>query len=168
MLRFGPSWRAGGAETRGIRVEPPLLTEPTAMTPSSAASVLVVEDDESARSGYVEYLVCAGYDATGMPDAISALPMVLAHPPAVVITDIMMPGMNGFELAAALRADARTRELPVIGLTANWTVDIHSRAAAVRMCALLLKPFTPSHLVAELDRVMSGAPTRSASQANRF
>lgn len=147
-------------------MDPRLLRESVAMTPSPGASVLVVEDDESARCGYVEYLLCAGYHATGMPDAVSALPVVLAQPPAVVITDIMMPGMNGFELAAALRADARTRELPVIGLTANWTADIHSRAAAVRMCAILLKPFTPSHLVAELDRAMNG--TRPAAQPTKL
>lgn len=127
------------------------------MTPFSAGPVLVVEDDTNALSGYVEYLVDAGYDATGLADAITALPLVLHRPPAAVITDIMLPGMNGFELAAALRADVRTREVPVIGLTANWTADIHSRAAAVHMCAILLKPFTPSHLVAELDRVLKGA-----------
>lgn len=126
------------------------------MTPFSAGTVLVVEDDTNALSGYVEYLVDAGYDATGMADAISALPLVLHRPPAAIITDIMLPGMNGFELTAALRADARTREVPVIGLTANWTADIHSRAAAVHMCAILLKPFTPSHLVAELDRAIKG------------
>lgn len=124
------------------------------MDPSPSAPVLVVEDDGSALSGYIEYLATAGYEVTGVADAVQALPLALRRPPEAVITDIMLPGMSGFELAAALRADVRTRHVPVIGLTAHWTPEVRTRAADVRMHAVLLKPFTPSHLVAELERVL--------------
>ena len=123
--------------------------------------ILVVEDDGNTLTGYMEFLASAGFNPTGVPDATSALPIALRNPPDVVVTDITLPGMSGFELAAALRADIRTRHVPVIGLTAHWTPLVRSRAADVKMQAILLKPCIPSHLVAELERVL-GRPCRSA------
>lgn len=123
----------------------------------SALPVLVVEDDQQALSGYVEFLALSGFDARGHDDAREALPVALRHPPGAVVTDITLPGMSGFELAAALRADVRTRHVPIIGLTAHWTPDVRARAAEVGMHVVLLKPCTPSHLVAELGRVLKPA-----------
>lgn len=117
-------------------------------------AVLIVEDDGHALSGYVEYLSTAGYDVTGVADGASALAVALQRVPEVVITDITMPGMSGFELAAALRNDSRTRAVPVIGMTAHWTRDVHMRAADVNMATVLLKPCAPAHLAAELRRVL--------------
>jgi CheY-like chemotaxis protein len=118
-------------------------------------AVLIVEDDCHALSGYVEYLSTAGYDVTGVADGASALEAALQHTPEVVITDITMPGMSGFELAAALRRDDRTRTIPVIGMTAHWTREVHTRAADVNMATILLKPCAPAHLAAELRRVLA-------------
>lgn len=117
-------------------------------------AVLIVEDDCHTLSGYIEYLSTAGYDVTGAADATSALAAALQRAPEVVITDITLPGMSGFELAAALRKDARTRAIPVIGMTAHWTREVHTRAADVNMAAVLLKPCAPAHLAAELRRVL--------------
>ena len=117
-------------------------------------AVLIVEDDGHALSGYVEYLSTAGFDVTGVADAASALAVALQRVPEVVITDITMPGMSGFELAAALRNDSRTRAVPVIGMTAHWTRDVHTQAADVKMATILLKPCAPAHLAAELRRVL--------------
>jgi DNA-binding response OmpR family regulator len=119
--------------------------------------VLIVEDDANALSGYVEFLTAAGFDPTGVPNGADALPLALNNPPAAVVTDITLPGMNGFELAAALRADVRTRGIPIIGLTAHWSADVHSRARDVSMQVILSKPCIPGHLVAELERVLGRA-----------
>ena len=119
--------------------------------------VLIVEDDPNALSGYLEFLSAAGFEPTGVGNGAEALPLALRNPPAALVTDIMLPGMNGFELAAALRGDARTRSIPIIGLTAHWTADVHARANDVAMQVMLLKPCVPSHLVAELDRVLGRA-----------
>ena len=117
-------------------------------------AILIVEDDCHALSGYVEYLSTAGYDVTGVPDGSAALAAALQRQPEVVITDITLPGMSGFELAAALQTDGRTAAIPVIGMTANWTREVHTRAAEVHMSAVLLKPCAPAHLAAELRRVL--------------
>jgi CheY-like chemotaxis protein len=63
--------------------------------------------------------------------------------------------MNGFALASALHHDSRTRDIPVIGLTAHWGVEVRGKAAECRMRAVLVKPCVPDHLVAELRRVLS-------------
>ena len=123
-------------------------------------AVLVVEDDLSTLSGYVEYLTEAGFLATGYADPTAALAVAFDAPPAAVVTDISMPGMDGFALAKALHQDTRTRHVPVIGLTANWYAEVKTRAAAVSMRTVLLKPCSPAHLVAELERVLHPAVLR--------
>jgi DNA-binding response OmpR family regulator len=119
--------------------------------------VLIVEDDLNALSGYLEFLTDAGFEASGVSNGAEALPIALENPPDAVATDIMLPGLSGFELAAALRADPRTQAIPIIGLTAHWTADVHARARDVAMQVILAKPCSPMHLVAELDRVLGRA-----------
>jgi CheY-like chemotaxis protein len=65
--------------------------------------------------------------------------------------------MDGFALAKALHQDLRTRHVPVIGLTAYWHADVSARAAAASMATVLLKPCSPAHLMAELQRVLASA-----------
>jgi CheY-like chemotaxis protein len=129
--------------------------------------VLVVEDDSNALSGYLEFLAAAGFQPTGVSSGSEALPIALRNPPAAIVTDITLPGMTGFELAAALRCDVRTRHVPVIGLTAHWTPDVRARAVDVSMQAILLKPCVPSHLVAELERVLGHAKALDGVNARR-
>jgi CheY-like chemotaxis protein len=119
---------------------------------------MVVEDDLNALSGYLEFLSAAGFQPTGVSDGAQALRMAFEHPPAAVVTDIALPGMNGFALATALHHDTRTRDIPVIGLTAYWGVDVRGRAADCCMRAVLAKPCVPAHLVAELRRVLTHPP----------
>jgi len=132
------------------------------MGQGAGPAILIVEDDRHALSGYVEYLSTAGYDVRGASDGASGLSAALERVPEVVITDITLPGMSGFELAAALRKDGRTSSVPVIGMTAHWTREVHTHAADVSMAAVLLKPCAPAHLAAELRRVL-GVVRRSVS-----
>ena len=120
----------------------------------ATARVMVVEDDVNTLSGYLEFLTAAGFETRGVSDGAEALSQALENPPAVVVTDISLPGLNGFALSAALHLDARTRDLPVIGLNGQWDVDVRIRAKACGMRAVLVKPCMPAHLVGELNRVM--------------
>jgi DNA-binding response OmpR family regulator len=128
---------------------------------STPHSVLIVEDDMHALSGYVEFLTAGGFDPIGVANGAEALLLASQHPPAAVVTDITLPGLDGFALAAALHAEARTRSVPVIGLTAHWTAEIHLRARDASMQVILAKPCVPAHLVAELQRFLGGAPSRT-------
>jgi CheY-like chemotaxis protein len=82
-----------------------------------AANILVVEDDESIRELLRLHLSSAGYRVDVAEDAISAGYMVLRSAPDLIISDINMPHMDGFEFIAALKADKSVAPIPVIFLT---------------------------------------------------
>ncbi|HEX5476058.1 MAG TPA: response regulator [Vicinamibacterales bacterium] len=130
---------------------------------SPAAAILVVEDDRHALNGYIEFLWSAGFQVTGVPDGAEALAILHRHPADLVVTDITVPGLSGFEVAAALRANPDLRDIPIIGLTGHWTADVRARAAGVGMTAMLLKPCVPAHLLAEVERLLRPRIARTAT-----
>ena len=82
-----------------------------------AASILVVDDDENTRQLLRLHLSAAGYEVQVAADAIAAGHIVLRSPPDLIISDVNMPHMDGFEFIAALKADKTLPEIPVIFLT---------------------------------------------------
>lgn len=92
-----------------------------------AATILVVDDDESIRELLRLHLGAAGYDVQVAPDAIAAGYMVLRHPPDLIISDVRMPHMDGFEFIAALKADRTLPAIPVIFLTSVEDGDVRGK-----------------------------------------
>ena len=82
-----------------------------------AASILVIDDDEGIRQLLQLHLSAAGYDVQVAADAIAAGYLVLRGRPDLIITDVNMPHMDGFEFIAALKADKTIPDIPVIFLT---------------------------------------------------
>jgi CheY-like chemotaxis protein len=116
--------------------------------------VLLVEDDTTAREGYVEFLERAGFRVAQSDNAEEAYALSKTLGPDIVVTDIALPGRDGFSLAADLRVQAVTRGIPVVAITAYWATDVRQRADHAGITAVLLKPCQPQHLVAELHRVL--------------
>lgn len=131
--------------------------------PRTNTVILVVEDDEHARSGYLEFFGASQFVAWGSDDGTDALARALEIVPDVVVTDIMLPGLDGFGLAAALRADHRTRHIPIVGMTGHWTPVIQRDAQRAGLSAVLLKPCSPAHLLAEVERVLRHARLLAAA-----
>ena len=123
----------------------------------------MAEDDPHTLSGYLEFLSRPGFVASGRCDGREALGLAVETIPDIVITDIMMPGLDGFALAAALRADRRTRHVPIIGMTAHWSTEMKSAAQRAGFSAMLLKPCLPAHLLAEIERVLRHSRLMQAS-----
>ena len=92
-----------------------------------SASILIVEDDESIRDLLRLHLAAAGYEVHVAEDAIAAGYMVLRSPPDLIITDINMPHMDGFEFIAALKADRSLPTIPVIFLTSMEDGDLRGK-----------------------------------------
>jgi two-component system, cell cycle response regulator DivK len=126
-------------------------------------TVLVAEDDQNALSGYLEFLSRAGFAACGSCNGREALALALQTVPDIIVTDIMMPEMDGFTLAGALRADDRTRHVPLLGMTGHWTAEIQTSAQQAGFNAMLLKPCLPAHMLAEVERVLRHARLMSAA-----
>lgn len=89
--------------------------------------ILVVDDDESIRELLRMHLSSAGYEVQVAEDAIAAGYLVLKSPPDLIITDVSMPHMDGFEFVAALRADSALPKIPVIFLTSVEDGDARGR-----------------------------------------
>jgi CheY-like chemotaxis protein len=133
--------------------------------------VLLVEDDQQSRSGYAEFLERGGFRVVQAGSAEDALTHALAMTPDVVVTDIALPGRDGFALATTIRCETPTQTIPVIAMTAYWATDVHERADKAGITAILAKPCQPEHLIAELQRVLdqhrasSLEPPPAATQA---
>ena len=125
--------------------------------------MLVVGHNRQALNGYVEFLDRAGFAVSGSSNGVEALGIALETTPDVIVTDMLMPDLDGFALAAALGADPRTRHIPLVGMTGHWTTDIQREALASGFSAMLLKPCSPMHLLAELERVLRHARLTSAA-----
>jgi CheY-like chemotaxis protein len=92
-----------------------------------AARILVVDDDENIRDLLRLHLTSAGYEVEVAADAIVAGYRVLKSPPDLIITDVTMPHMDGFEFVAALKADTTLPRIPVIFLTSVEDGDARGR-----------------------------------------
>jgi CheY-like chemotaxis protein len=81
--------------------------------------IVLAEDDRAARAGYAELLASKGYDVVEAATGVELLDRVRERLPDAVVTDIAMPEMDGFGAAAALKADPRTSNIPIIGITGH-------------------------------------------------
>ncbi|HEY5899810.1 MAG TPA: response regulator [Burkholderiales bacterium] len=122
-----------------------------------AANILVVDDDESMRDLLRLHLSAAGYEVQVAEDAIAAGYMVLKRPPDLIISDVNMPHMDGFEFIAALKADKTLPEIPVIFLTSHEEGD--HRGKALGAVGYVTKPVMADKLLRLVARHVSGGRT---------
>ena len=109
------------------------------------ASILVIDDDESIRQLLQLHLSAAGYEVQVAADAISAGYMVLRSRPDLIITDVNMPHMDGFEFIAALKADKTIPNIPVIFLTSVEEGD--HRGKSLGAVGYITKPVRADYLL---------------------
>jgi len=114
------------------------------------ANVLVVDDDEDIRTLLRESLQQAGYEVLVAEDAIVAGKMVVERPPDLMILDVNLPYMDGFQFAEAIKFDADIPYFPVVFLTARG--DGRDRAQALGAVAFIEKPITAQKVVAVVRR----------------
>jgi len=118
------------------------------------ASILVIDDDESIRELLRLHLSAAGYEVNVAEDAISAGYMVLRSPPDLIITDVNMPHMDGFEFIAALKADKTVPDIPVIFLTSVEEGD--HRGKALGAVGYITKPVRADRLLQMVAKYCPG------------
>ena len=119
--------------------------------------ILLVEDDSQSREGYAEYLERGGFRVTRSATAEDAIAAIDATVPDAIVTDIALPGNDGFVLAQQVRKHPHARHVPLVAITAYWAADVHDRAERAGINATILKPCQPEHLIAELNRVLQHA-----------
>ena len=131
---------------------------PLVMT-SAAPLVLLVEDFDDAREMYAEYLEFNGLRVAGAADAVRGLQMADELQPAIILMDAALPGLSGWDAIKELKANPRTRHIPVLMMTGHVLGDAKARALAAGAVGFIPKPCLPDELtrqiVATLKRVHS-------------
>jgi DNA-binding response OmpR family regulator len=119
-----------------------------------AAHILVVDDDESIRELLGLHLSSAGYEVELAEDAIVAGYKVLRRPPDLIIADVNMPHMSGFEFVAALKDDKSLPYIPVIFLTSMDDGDHHGKELGA--VGYIVKPVRSDRLLALVAEHVAG------------
>jgi DNA-binding response OmpR family regulator len=120
------------------------------------ARILVVDDDPSVRALVRDVLALEGHDVRLAEDGYAALRAVAAERPDCVVLDVMMPGMDGHEVLARLRATAGGLELPVLMLTAAADDANAWRGWSGGVDLLLGKPFDADELLSFVEHLCTG------------
>jgi PAS domain S-box-containing protein len=137
----------------GIAEHMPAEEETIPAPPCRPLSVLLAEDNPVNRTVAERILARAGHKVTAVPDGAQALTAVKAHSYDLVLMDIHMPEMDGFEATRRIRAlDGDAARTPIIALTANVLAGDMERCVQAGMDGYLPKPFKPSELLALLAR----------------
>lgn len=126
---------------------------------SKGARVLVADDNADMR-GYVGRLLGASYEVEVAPDGEAALSAIRTEAPDLVITDVMMPRLDGFGLVAALRNDPTTAHLPIIMLSARAGEESKIEGLDAGADDYLIKPFSARELLARVDSTLTLAKLR--------
>lgn len=123
--------------------------------PGRRPRVLIVDDDHSIRLLCATHLGREGYDVIEAVDGQEGLERAFAEAPDVVLLDVSMPILDGFGLAAALRTDERTRQLPFVFISGETDPQIEARAYEAGALGYLAKPFDPSAVGAFVRRALA-------------
>ena len=118
------------------------------------ARILIADDEEHLGYMIKFKLEKSGYAVDWHVNGRDALQAVKANPPALVILDVMMPGMTGFEVLEAIKTDAALKTIPVIMLTARGQEDDTLRGINLGAADYVTKPFRPAELLARVKRLI--------------
>jgi two-component system phosphate regulon response regulator PhoB len=128
-----------------------------------AGLVLVVEDEPDIVALVAFHLARAGYRVSTSGDGADALDMARREHPALIVLDVMLPGLTGFEVLERLREDASTAEIPVLLLTARREEQDRIRGLSLGADDYLAKPFSPQELVLRVSAILRRVQAGGAS-----
>ena len=151
---------------RNLAVVP--VAEPEAEQPIGRPRILIADDNLDMRR-YMRRLLSGAYHVDEAADGEAALAIALATTPDLVISDVMMPRMDGFALLQALRRDPRTESVPVILLSARAGEESHVEGLLAGADDYLLKPFSARELLARVSsRLDLARLRREAAERENF
>jgi CheY-like chemotaxis protein len=164
--RIQPRRDASSASSRRVRVprrderfrrhpsESSLPSGSGAGSTRAQRRVLVVDDEPAMRTLCRVNLSLSGMEVLEASDGEEALRLAAVEAPDLVLLDIMMPGLSGFDVAAALGDDARTRAIPVVFLTARVDPRDRARGRALGAVGYVTKPFDPIGMADLIERTL--------------
>ena len=121
--------------------------------------ILVVDDYEDAREMYAEYLRFCGFRVAEARNGNEALEQAFSLMPDLILMDLSLPGMDGWEATRQLKADPRTARIPVVALTGHALAGASEGAKRAGCDSFVTKPCLPDDLVVEVRRMLGIPPT---------
>ncbi len=128
------------------------------MAEETARRVVYIEDDQEMIELVVLILTRRGFDVKGAQGGRKGLDIINQELPDLVLLDLMMPGMDGWEVYQQLKANEKTRNIPVIVITAKaQAIDQVLGLHIAKVDDYIAKPFRPHELLESIDRVLARA-----------
>ena len=127
------------------------------MTDQYAPLILVVDDYQDAREMYAEYLQFSGFRVAEARNGNEAVEQAVALKPDLILMDLSLPGMDGWEATRRLKADDTTRHIPIVALTGHALAGASEGAKKAGCDSFVTKPCLPDDLVIEVRRMLSTA-----------
>jgi len=128
--------------------------KPASTTAREQPLVLVVEDYQDAREMYAAYLQFSGFEVAEAGNGIEAIDKTHELMPDIVLMDLALPRMDGWEATKRLKSDPRTRHIPIVALTGHALAG-HAEGARQAGCdAFVTKPCLPDALVVQIKRLL--------------
>lgn len=117
--------------------------------------VLVVDDYADARAMYAAWLQVSGFRVTEASTAAQAIELAFAEPPAAVLMDLSLPGLDGLEATRRLKSDPRTAHVPVVAITGHVESRVAEAARAAGCDTFIVKPSPVTVVVDAVTRLIS-------------
>lgn len=137
------------------------------MKKTERSRILVVDDYADAREMYSEYLQFSGFDVVEAANGMEALQRAVEERPDVILMDLSLPVMDGWEATRRLKADGRTANIPVVALTGHALAGISEGALKAGCDAFVTKPCLPEDLVREILKVLDASSVAAQKKTRR-
>jgi CheY-like chemotaxis protein len=124
------------------------------MTDQKPPLILVVDDYQDAREMYAEYLRFSGFRVAEARNGSEAVEQAFALKPDLILMDLSLPGMDGWEATRRLKADDSTRHIPIVALTGHALAGASEGARRAGCDSFVTKPCLPDDLVVEVRRML--------------
>ena len=125
------------------------------MTEQNVPLILVVDDYQDAREMYAEYLQFSGFRVAEARNGNEAVDQAFALLPDLILMDLSLPGKDGWEATKELKADSRTRHIPIVALTGHALAGASDGAKKAGCDSFVTKPCLPDDLVVEVRRMLN-------------
>jgi CheY-like chemotaxis protein len=137
------------------------------MTDTPSPLVLVVEDYQDAREMYAAYLQFSGFRVAEATNGVEAIEKTIELMPDIILMDLALPRMDGWEATRRLKMDERTKHIPIVALTGHALAG-HAEGARQAGCdSFVTKPCLPDALVAEIQRMLNARADPAPARAPR-
>jgi two-component system cell cycle response regulator DivK len=125
------------------------------MNDQNVPLILVVDDYQDAREMYAEYLQFSGFRVAEARNGNEAIEQAFALLPDLILMDLSLPGKDGWEATKELKADTRTRHIPIVALTGHALAGASDGAKKAGCDSFVTKPCLPDDLVVEVRRMLN-------------